>query len=641
MLTAPFCATLLVVSSARTFEPLTVEYKQIADVRSFWENRINEVVERAMSVDGVIAISGIPGFASLRQEVMRSAHNCIKVAPKAQSHTFIDGTIRRTLAATTSGTSMQHQIEHGSDGESCHKFKRVSSAFRRTVGNVADVCMKRLSNTLDIQDAPLLRNGAGRSYRTLEQIIHSGERLEHFHSYQVPEPNADHTQTIDFHVDQGLFIAFVPAMLLHDDGVPAKPILPTGTFSILSEQGEEVEAVFQADSVVILAGDGVNQYLNNRHAGLPVRAPSHAFRMPKGVSGLHRVWYGMMQLPPSDAKNEENGLTFGDIRKLVTATGSSDSGAALALGCSRKLSARELMSTCTSNQIYCWHRCMNYTSTLNPSSCAAQSLGFQCVSQFGQIYREGHGDYFPACTNATEYVTPRPSVAQPSSTCPGWQGLVSDSYYAHRVALVQDETYFLWNVVGNKVEGKMIHKGLVGWLAIGIENQGGGHNGMNGARIVMGLNNPQVGQSIGEYRIDETKTAYRHWKTPLNPSALRDASMTLTACSSSMTFKTGTIYRQSLNVSGGTNRLIWALTHNAYVTEDFGGYAAYHASVTGDRNLRTKFRGHVHLDFVGGREIATTTTPTTTGKPQSTSSSSRSDIFMIFWTIILVATRCS
>ena len=47
-------------------------------------------------------------------------------------------------------------------------------------------------------------------------------------------------------------------------------------------------------NLVILLGDGVNQYMNHRRAGLALHAPVHAFRMPRGLpAGLHRVWYGL------------------------------------------------------------------------------------------------------------------------------------------------------------------------------------------------------------------------------------------------------------------------------------------------------------------------------------------------------------
>jgi len=242
---------------------------------------------------------------------------------------------------------------------------------------------------------------------------------------------------------------------------------------------------------------------------------------------------------------------------------------------------------------------MNMTTEVSPTACAAKSMDFNCTSQFDQLYREqdGHGDYNLACTNAKEFIVPRPPVVQPTDTCNGWQALVSDTSYTHRAELVKDETYFLWNVVGNKLDGKMIHKGNVGWMAIGAANIGGRHNGMNGGRVVMGLNDPTTSPSIGEHKVHDRASAFRHWKEPLSSSTLQDASMTLTGCSSYIKFKTDKIYGYDLNVTQGVNHLIWALTHLAYPTSDYGGYAAYHAPVDSDRSKLSSFRGLIDLDF--------------------------------------------
>ncbi|CAE8743393.1 unnamed protein product [Polarella glacialis] len=379
------------------------------------------------------------------------------------------------------------------------------------ISSAVDIFTKRLTSLFDFADGvELLRSDSHGSYIKLEEVVEAGESLEHFHTYGLPTAGSSGCMelTMDHHVDQGLFIAFVPAMLVDDVSYPSDPGLSIGDVMIKSRDGEELRAEFQPDSLMILVGDDVKQYLHSRHHGLSMHAPVHAFRMPKVGPGLHRVWYGMMQLPPADATNEETGLIFGEVRAKVM--GGQE--LPLGLGCSRNLAAPELQATCNQSQIYCWHQCVDFTATLNTATCAAAGSGYNCTNQFDEIYQEkyGHGDYNPACINSTAFITPRPTVQQTNGTCSGWEDLVSDAYYANRVALVAGETYFLWNVVGGNVEGKMIHKGLVGWMAIGIENVGGGHFGMNGGRVVMGLNNPATSLSIGEYKIDEALTAFRH-----------------------------------------------------------------------------------------------------------------------------------
>jgi len=259
--------------------------------------------------------------------------------------------------------------------------------------------------------------------------------------------------------------------------------------------------------------------------------------------------------------------------------------------------------------------------------------------------KDGHGDYNLACTNSTELVSPRPPVEQPTTGCDEWQDLVADPTYTHKVALSDNETYFLWNVAadGQTIHGKMIHKGLVGWLGFGLENIGGAHNGMNGAHIVMG-HNLQGSSRIGEYKIHERESAFRHWKVALSSPALADAAMTLTNCYSSMVFKTKTIYGEALNVSSGTDRFIWALSRNAYVTDSYGGYAPYHADEVGDRSQRTRFRGKIHLDLMSGAVLTTTTTAGSGGDIQGDESSDAKRVMSssnLITLLLLALTSCS
>merc|ERR1712127_961341 len=204
----------------------------------------------------------------------------------------------------------------------------------------------------------------------------------------------------------------------------------------------------------------------------------------------------------------------------------------------------------------------------------------------------------------------RPSVPQPEGPCAEWDDLLADSSFAHKVAFYENETYFLWNVKNSKLQGKMIHKGIVSWMAMGIENVGGKHKGMNGARIVKGRAVPGKAPTVNEYQIHPDYSAFRHWKTPLNPSALTNTAMTVSSCTSFITFETATLYGEALNLTEGTSRFIWALTQRDYPTDDFGGYSGYHSNPTGDRAERPRFRGHSELDLVGGSGVVDENTNT-------------------------------
>lgn len=595
------------VAARNILRPHAMHFADLADQRRIIGGRANDVLEDAFVSQGMVALGGIPGFAKLRKEVLRDSHACISVSPKTQSHVFEDGTERRTLAASSVSALGLQPVDHGSDTAACSAFDVSSTAFRKLVGSVVDVFSSWLAFALDPTGAiKLLKTRGGSSYRSLADIVKHGDRLEHFRSYRVPEPGNGSGQTVDFHVDQGLFIAFAPAILV-DGSSALRTDSSTGTFMVRSAAGVESEVEFAEDHLIIMAGDGFNQYINSRYPGPPVHAPPHAFSVPTQAAGLHRVWFGLMQLPPADAATVRGGPSFGSLRQriveaAVQGRGSADSAAAL--GCSGGLRARELQAapTCAANQIYCWHVCANFTADASPEACAAKNLGFNCVDIFGQIYqpKDSHGDYFPNCTNSTSFVTPRPPVAAPSGACSGFQAAVGDTSYSKVLALVPDQTYLLWKVVGDQVLVKMVHNMPVGWMSFGIANASGALNGMLGAHVVIGQNNLDLGITIDTYHIHPTLTAFRHWQTPLRPSNFTNGSLQLTGCFSSIAFQAKAIGPVALNISGG-NAIIWALSTAAFPTTQFGGYAPYHSD--GKGGAAAKFRGRVLVDFSQGAAV--------------------------------------
>jgi len=319
----------------------------------------------------------------------------------------------------------------------------------------------------------------------------------------------------------------------------------------------------------------------------------------------------MMQLPPADARHEEAGLTFGEIRQRMMEASSLEGAAAeaaMALGCSRKLQGRELMDTeCPENSIYCWHRCMNFTDTANPTVCGDQGKQALCVNQFDQLYVSGHGDYSPQCSDSTEQYTPRPVVEQPAEgSCADadFQALLDEHSDYTTEELATGETYLLWKLVDEEMHMVMAHKGRAGWLSVGFENVGGYHNGMNGAPVVMGrFIEDQSLMTVAEYLIHPKASAFRVWKDPLSPSALKDTAFTVTGCHSVLKFTTKSIYNQAFEPAG-LNRLIWGLTHRDYPTDTYGGYSGYHSATDGDRTQRPRFRGHVNIT-TGGYDLDT------------------------------------
>merc|ERR1712127_299467 len=173
--------------------------------------------------------------------------------------------------------------------------------------------------------------------------------------------------------------------------------------------------------------------------------------------------------------------------------------------------------------------------------------------------------------------------------------------YSFKVELVPDETYIMWSVTDGEFDAKMIHKGLAGWMAFGIANPGGAHNGMNGAKIVMGRNVDGASTTVAEYKIAEYSSAFRHWKTPYSSPSLSMTSMNVGGCISEMTFKTASIYGEDLNLTSGTNKLIWGLTHLDYPVDTFGGYSGYHTAA-GGFSARSRVRGLIEVDLTSGQK---------------------------------------
>jgi len=294
---------LQVVASGQSIRPSSLSFADFTDGQRFQSGRIDEVLAKALGEQGIVALRDIPRFSELRKVMLRDAHSCIAVAPHAQSLALEDGSVRRQLAATSVSAVGLQPVDHGSDSKACSAFQLSSNAFREAVGGAVDVFSKRLSEVLAAGEAIKLpkSDGVG-SYNSLEDIVKHGDRLEHFRSYRVPAKGdgGSGRQTVDFHVDQGLFIAFAPAALL-DDASVFQTSAPAGTFTARAANGEETEVEFSEDDLIILAGDAWNQFINDKHPGLRVHAPAHAFSVPADAPGLHRVWYGMMQLPPADA----------------------------------------------------------------------------------------------------------------------------------------------------------------------------------------------------------------------------------------------------------------------------------------------------------------------------------------------------
>ena len=231
-------------------------------------------VGQALKEDGIIAVE-VPGFDELNRAVLRAAHECID-STKTPQATLADGTVRRSLAASRSNN------EAGPLEVTCAPLAAAEVEFRAAVWSVAEAVAARLGAIDEVEAAaPLLKTRDGAPYATVSDIVRAGDHLEHFHSYRKESASAG--DTIDLHTDQGLFIAFTPALTVGAEDVSA------ATFTLERRDGSRAEVALDApryaSCVFVMLGDGVAQYAAGREAGL--RAAPHA---------LETVWKSTSEL---------------------------------------------------------------------------------------------------------------------------------------------------------------------------------------------------------------------------------------------------------------------------------------------------------------------------------------------------------
>jgi len=599
----------------------------------------------ALTEVGIVAIKDIPGYASNKNQALSYLHSC-NVESETREVSLKDGTVRRTLATkTVSGPGGAQKIFMNKKQEeippSCLKFVLSSNGLRSAVDSATKTFAKKLSLILQEDEAmmenPLLSSEDGSyDFENFEDIVEYGDHLEHFHSYQRDHPSKENEETIDVHTDQGLFIAFTPAMIAStskEDKLTAAP--GGGGFYIELKDSTRASVVFQPDDLIIMLGDGVNQILNMQKGGSnltrKLRSTPHALIMPNYHEGEVRVWHGRMVLPPSGAVHPEHGKTFGQMRKLMIEASTYNKENAnlrsqveegsLSIGCSSTSDSARLLEeeevVCESGSIYCWHRCMPHADhNVTTEICASRNLNLQCINPRNQVYVEGHGDFYPACSNSTEMATDYPKLPtypRDESVCDeaSWNTFASTDGYefvfdrlgdnqgqrgyweGHENKGMGKVAKFMWNIVDDsplvprvtnvhqaiqnnslvskKIEGKVVFNGLFGYISIGFAKEGGKKNGMNGASVIMAIPGGNytamdgfdlsMGSSVHEYVIDLYGSSFRHWKDPIEGRDTSTYKVESTPCFTSLTFTTGDINYIPFNLEG-SDKMIWAANND-------------------------------------------------------------------------------
>jgi len=637
------------VAGTLGFRPVSVLFTDLASNHGSIHNDTSTLaLKEALTGEGIVAIANIPGYEPLRSAVLEGAHTCLQLLTEkdARNHTFEDGTLRRTLAMAISATGTVDPPHGGVSA--CLALREKLTAFRVLISRVAIVFASSLSTLLDLEQ-PLLVSSSAEvpAYKNVEDIFQRGEQLEHVHAYRrsisgskgtietkaatrTAATSPSSAATVDFHTDQGICLAFTaPLMVEIVQGNLRTRDWPVGEFWLRLRSGEEMMVELPSDQLFFVLGDGVNQYVNRKkRSGLDLRAAPHALVIPSyGGDSRWRLWYGRMFLPPSDALYDvEHGVTFGELQRALqetwTLAGNKDN-AGLTVGCSKGHSVHELRQLsgvpssggCASNQMQCWFRCMNYTPAANPASCAAQGNAVvKCTNRRDEVSNGyHHGDYAPRCTNSTQPVRASCSLPQVNANRParatasGFEAfLARQGSFTGRHDLLLDvqgapEVVFAWRIANDLVngtaaiEGVLAFNGQVSWMAWGLENQGGYHNGMNGGVVVMGISSQDAEYpsllGVHEYRIHDRSSGFDFWKTPYATPATCNALVVSEGGYTAMHFKTNSIYGLPLNIMSGPNRLIWAIRASSYMHV---GKDSYHEGCRG--GTRVRYRGGGQLN---------------------------------------------
>ena len=116
----------------------------------------------------------------------------------------------------------------------------------------------------------------------------SARRPLHRYRKESAAPEA----TIDLHTDQGLFIAFTPAMLRTAGAASADaPLDKESAFLVSLPDGSQARASFDADALVFMLGDGIHQILTPKlpAGSFSPRPVPHALSVAPTAAGQARA----------------------------------------------------------------------------------------------------------------------------------------------------------------------------------------------------------------------------------------------------------------------------------------------------------------------------------------------------------------
>ena len=218
---------------------------------------------------------------------------------------------------TVPGPGGTKKLSHGeSASSSCKDYTMSSDLLRAIIAQVTQTFSNRLGEMFETGKKRALFSTQDGLYDfdTFGEAVENREHLENFRSYQHTNPGRV-GETFGINTYQGLFIVFTPGILT---GAIEKEVSSTGRFYIEKKNGSQAEVEFNLSDIIIIIGDGEDQFLNHRLNGIPnIQVMPHTLTVSNHNKDQSCVWYGCMVLPPSGAVHPKHGKTSGKLRRLM------------------------------------------------------------------------------------------------------------------------------------------------------------------------------------------------------------------------------------------------------------------------------------------------------------------------------------
>ncbi|GLE07506.1 hypothetical protein PINS_up017866 [Pythium insidiosum] len=403
-------------ASLRSIPVPSVDFSALNDLA----RQPREELRRHLGDSGLVAIRGLPQYASLRSQLLHAATDCVlRVGSSAEALTH--GVLHRTLRdGTTRATISTRSVLHEPDAATsaieaaCPRYMLQLRALSELLNVVATV----IARTLDSDGQKF-----SKAKPSLESSVSTAQHLDHFHLYSSPSAAAttktqrdqieddeeeENELSLELHVDNGVMILMtapeffalneddgedgssssVVAHRIPRDAIESGPAASAGL--VIKPRGSEhvVQPELKDDELVVMLGQGFHSWLGavaSNSTTRPFPAVLHGMQMPSFSPSFGRVaraWVGKMILLPRSQRLEPLGLTYGEYadraRSYVLQNEHRESASFSAVACPPRMQLVPSDKFCTlrlaapkPGDVESRAECMSWCNTHADDECAA------------------------------------------------------------------------------------------------------------------------------------------------------------------------------------------------------------------------------------------------------------------------------